>query len=224
MGWAQSEKATSRQYPGAASEPPDPDSIEAQPPGDPEAVARSICLRQLDRRARSRGELARTLRTKGVPDDAAVRVLDRFEEVGLIDDAGLAESVAGAQHRERGLARRAIAAKLGQRGFDDETVVAALSAIDSDDERARGRELVIRRRRSLAALPIEVQTRRLVGLLARKGYPVGMAFEIVRDVVRDPTQADVGDGFDAIPDTDSDPGFDAIPDAGPDAGMARSQD
>ncbi|HEV7205595.1 MAG TPA: regulatory protein RecX [Jatrophihabitans sp.] len=167
--------------PGTA--PPDPDSIEAQPPGDPETVARSICLRQLEHRARSRGELAQTLRKRGVPDDAAVRVLDRFEEVGLIDDTALAGMMAGAQHRERGLARRAIAAKLGQRGFEAEAVGAALAGIDADDERARGLELVVKRQRALAALPPEVQTRRLVGLLARKGYAPGMSYDIVREVL-----------------------------------------
>ena len=156
-----------------------------QPPGDPEAVARIVCLRLLDQRARSRAELAAALTKRGVPDDAANRVLDRFAEVGLIDDTALAESLAGAVHRERGLARRAVAAKLRQRGLDDEVVAEALSGIDSDDERRRGHQLVAQRRRALAGLPVEVQTRRLIGLLARKGYPSGLAFEIVRAELAD---------------------------------------
>lgn len=164
-----------------AALPPDP--ADDQPPAEPEAVARRICLQQLDRRARSRAELATVLRRRGVPDDAAAAVLDRFAEVGLIDDAGLAELVAGAQHRERGLARRAVAAKLRQRGFDDDVVGAALTGIDGDDERARATELVTKRQRALAGLPPEVQARRLVGVLARKGYPSGLAYEVVRQVL-----------------------------------------
>jgi regulatory protein len=171
--------------PPAVPPPPDPQSDGEQPPGDPESVARAICLRLLDQRARSRGELAKALRKRGVPDDAAVRVLDRFTEVGLIDDAALAETMAGAQHRERGLARRAVAEKLRQRGFEDDVVAAALTGIDSADEHTRARELVRRRRRALAGLPIEVQTRRLVGLLARKGYPAGLAYGIVREALAD---------------------------------------
>jgi regulatory protein len=162
------------------SDAPPPDPADDEPPADPEAVARRICLQQLDRRARSRAELAAVLRRRGVPDDAANRVLDRFAEVGLVDDAALAELVAGAQHRERGLARRAVAAKLRQRGFDDEAVGAALTGINADDERARARQLVARRLRALAGLPPEVQARRLVALLARKGYPSGLAYEVVR--------------------------------------------
>ena len=184
MAWAASRRA---------SVPP-PDEKQQQPPGDPEAVARVVCLRLLDQRARSRAELATALAKRGVPDDAAGRVLDRFTDVGLIDDAALAESLAGAVHRERGLARRAVAQKLRQRGLEDEVVAEALTGIDSDDERRRGHQLVARRRRALAALPVEVQTRRLIGLLARKGYPSGMAYEIVRAEL---AQADEDDVFGA---------------------------
>lgn len=178
----------------AQSYEPPPEDVEAQqPPGDPEAVARVVCLRMLDRKARSRSELADALHRKGVPDDAATKVLDRFAEVGLIDDAALAESMAASAHRERGLARRAVAAKLRQRGFDDDVVESAVDGMDSERERERAIDLVTRRQRSLAALPVEVQKRRLVGLLGRKGYPAGMAFEVVRDVLRD----DSGETYDA---------------------------
>jgi regulatory protein len=151
-----------------------------QHPGDPEAVARTICLRLLTMRARSRAELADALAARDVPEDAATRVLDRFVEVGLIDDAALAASLAGAQHSERGLARRAVAMKLRQRGLADE-LDDALSGIDIESERARARELVDRRRRALSGLPPDVQARRLVALLARKGYSPGLAYAVVRE-------------------------------------------
>jgi len=150
--------------------------------GDPESVARAICLRLLTQRARSRAELAKALAKRGVPDDAAGRVLDRFAEVRLIDDAALAQGYAVAQHRERGLSRRAIAAKLRERGLDDE-VEAALTGIDGEDERERARQLVAKRLRSLAGLAPEVQARRLLGLLARKGYSSGLAYAVVREAM-----------------------------------------
>jgi regulatory protein len=165
--------------PAAADEiPGDPE----QDLGDPESVARAICLRLLTQRARSRAELATALAKRGVPDDAATRVLDRYVEVGLIDDAALAAGLAQAQHRERGLARRAVAAKLRERGLDDE-IDTALTGIDGDDERARAAALVEKRLRSLGGLPPEVKARRLVGLLARKGYPAGLAYAVVREAL-----------------------------------------
>jgi regulatory protein len=115
-----------------------------------------------------------------VPAEPAGKVLDRFVEVGLIDDPALAQGLVGAAHHERGLARRAVAAKLRQRGLDDDVVAEAVGGIDSEDERRRAEALVQQRRRQLAALPSEVQARRLVGLLARKGYPRGLAHDVVR--------------------------------------------
>lgn len=165
--------------PAAADEiPGDPE----QDLGDPESVARAICLRMLTHRARSRAELTKALAKRGVPDDAAARVLDRFVEVGLIDDAALAAGLAQAQHHERGLARRAVAAKLRERGLGEEVAV-ALTGIDIDDERARAAELVAKRLRSMTGLAPEVQMRRLVGLLARKGYSSGLAYAVVREAL-----------------------------------------
>jgi regulatory protein len=147
-------------------------------------VARAICLRQLTNRARSRAELAATLRKRGVPDEAATRVLDRFTEVGLIDDTALAQTLAAAQHRERGLAARAVAAKLRRRGLGDDDVDTAVSDIDADSERARATTLVRARLAALADLPVPVQQRRLAGLLARKGYSASLTWEVVGAAVR----------------------------------------
>ncbi len=171
-----------------------PDESVLGPPGDPESVARTICLRLLDHRARSRAELAAALRRRGVPDDTADRVLDRFAEVGLIDDAALAAGYAAAQHTERGLAGRAVALKLRRRGIDEDSVQAAVAQIDSDAELDRARALVARRLRALQHLPPPVQARRLVGLLARKGYPAGLAHAVVRETLAADTPVELDFG------------------------------
>jgi regulatory protein len=149
-------------------------------PGDPETTARIICLRLLDRRARSRAELAAALRRRGVPDEAARAVLDRFAEVGLVDDAALAETVAVTQHRERGLARRAVAQRLRQRGIADADVAEALAQVNADSERAAAERLVARRRPALREVEPAARIRRLVGLLARRGYSAALAYEVVK--------------------------------------------
>ena len=153
----------------------------ASEPGDPETVARIIVLRALDRSARTRAELATALARRGVPDDAAERVLDRFVQVGLIDDAALADGYALAQHRERGLAGRAVAQKLRRRGVPDDTLQAALEQIDSDSELDTARALVAKKLRGMSALDQQAQARRLVGMLARKGYSPGLAYRVVKE-------------------------------------------
>ncbi len=165
---------------------------EQDPPGDPEAVARTICLRLLTARARSRAELAQALRRRGVPDEAASTVLVRFAELGLVDDAALAEAVVRVQHGERGLAAPAIAAKLRQRGVQDDAVRTAVGAIDCDSERRAATALVQRRMRSLRSLEPTVRRRRLVGLLARRGYSAGLAAQVLRDALGELADAEDG--------------------------------
>jgi regulatory protein len=160
-----------------------PPEEELDPPGDPESVARSICLRALTQRAQSRAELATKLARRGIPDHAARAVLDRFTEVGLIDDDALAETFALAAHRERGLSGRAVATKLRQRGIDEPVVQAAVGQIDADSERQAARALVARKLPSLVGVEPQARARRLVSLLARRGYSPGLAYQVVREVV-----------------------------------------
>jgi regulatory protein len=176
----------------ACGAPPE-DEVALGPPGDPESVARTICLRLLDRRARTRAELAGALRKRGVPDEAATAVLDRFTEVGLIDDAALAGNYAAAQHRERGLSGRAVAVKLRQRGVSEQAVRQAVEQIDSESERAAARALADKKLRSLAGLDPAVQARRLVGMLGRRGYAAGLAYEVVRAAVAEASGAVPGE-------------------------------
>jgi len=150
---------------------------------DPIAVAREICLRLLTDRARTRQELAQALQRKGIPDEAADTVLSRFDDVGLIDDAAFAGQWVRSRHRSRGLSRRAIALELRRKGVDDEVAGEALAEVDPAAEEARAHELVVRKLRSMTVeTPEEQQSaaRRLVGMLARKGYGAGVAYGVVR--------------------------------------------
>lgn len=151
------------------------------PPADPEAVARTILLNKLTARPRTRAELAEMLATKLVPDDVAVRVLDRFEEVGLIDDEAFARSWIESRQAGRGLARRALAQELRRKGVSDDVAREALAEVDPGDEETAARELVRRKLRTMSRLDTAARMRRLTGMLARKGYPAGLAYKVVRD-------------------------------------------
>ncbi len=153
----------------------------ADGPGDPESVARIICLQLLTDRPRTRQELAGVLRTRGVPAEAATAVLDRLGAVGLVDDAAFAEAWVHARHTDRGLGRRALAAELRRKGIADELATEALAGVDEAAEERRASELVERRLRSIPAdAPRQAVARRLVGMLSRKGYPPGLAHRVVR--------------------------------------------
>jgi regulatory protein len=161
--------------------PPPEDTATQVPEADPETVARKILLDQLTGQARTRKELADKLSAKNVPTEVATRLLDRFEEVGLIDDEAFARAWIASRQPGKGLATRALAQELRRKGVDDEIAREALAEIDPDDEEAAARALVRRKLRSLARFDDTVATRRLVGMLARKGYGAGLAFAVVRD-------------------------------------------
>ncbi|CAN5784023.1 hypothetical protein BH20ACT6_BH20ACT6_05710 [soil metagenome] len=150
------------------------------PPADPEQVARQILLRRLTDQPRSRAELASTLAAKGVPDEVASRVLDRYEEVGLVDDRAFATAWVGSRHRGRGLGRRALARELRRKGIDDDVARKALAEVCDYDEEAAAAELVRRKLPAMRRLdPVRAQ-RRLLGMLARKGYGADVAVPAVR--------------------------------------------
>jgi regulatory protein len=156
---------------------------ELDPDADPESVARTIGLTMLDRAPRTRSELETAMARRGVPEDAAQTVLDRFVEVGLVDDVAFATAWVDSRHRGRGLARRALANELRKRGIDAEIASDALESVTSDDEAIAAEALVRRRIRSMSGLSRDVQTRRLIGMLGRKGFGGSMAYAVVRRVI-----------------------------------------
>ena len=162
--------------------PPDP-AVEPVEPDDPESVARVICLRALTARARTRSELESLLRRRGIPDDAVKVVLDRFVEVGLVNDQALADEFAQTAHAVRGLSSKAVATKLRQRGVEQDVVDAAVAGIDPDSEREAAFALAQRKVRTLGGLEPQAQARRLVSLLARRGYSPGLAYAVAREVL-----------------------------------------
>ncbi|MET9778065.1 recombination regulator RecX [Streptomyces sp. NPDC006367] len=152
----------------------------AEPPRDPVEQARAICLRLLTGTPRTRRQLADALRKREIPEEAAEEVLSRFEEVGLIDDSAFAEAWVESRHHGRGLARRALARELRTKGVDPTLIDAAVSRLDAEQEEETARELVARKLRATRGLDRDKRLRRLAGMLARKGYPEGLALRVVR--------------------------------------------
>lgn len=165
--------------------PPDPEqdlqSRDSEP--DPYDVARQIVLRQLAMAPRSRQQLRDKLRQRGCPDEVTEAVLDRMAEVGLVDDEAFAGMLVRSQQAGRGLAAKALARELRAKGIDPETAETVLADIDPADERERARAVVDKKLRTMHGLDAAVQTRRLAGMLARKGYPSSTAFAVIREAI-----------------------------------------
>lgn len=184
---------TRRRAPGSSAQPSTTDpgqgrgraTAAADSDPDPESVARTVALNLLNHSPRSRAQLAEAMARKEVPEPVAERVLDRFEEVGLVDDAELAGMLVRTRQSERGLARRALAVELRRKGIEPEVAQAALADVEPDDEEAAARRVVEKRLRAMSSLAPEVKRRRLVAMLARKGYGGGLSYRVVDEALRD---------------------------------------
>jgi len=171
--------ARSRHRTRSATEP----DRHAGPEADPRSVARNIVLRKLTAQQRSRSELAKALKERDVPDDAAGQVLDRMEDVGLVDDTAFAESWVRSRQARRGLSRRALRQELVNKGVDRDDIDDALSAVSPEDELAAATALAEKKLRAMGGLERDVQYRRLAGALARRGFSAGLTSQVLASVL-----------------------------------------
>ena len=118
-----------------------------------------------------------------MPADAAETVLGRFAEVGLIDDTMFATAWVESRHYGRGLGRRALVAELDRRGVARDDIEVAVGHLSAEAERATALALVGRKIASTAGQPYRARVRKLVGMLARKGYPADLAYSVVSEAL-----------------------------------------
>lgn len=152
--------------------PPTPERLEQR--------ARNVLLHQLARSAKSTHQLRQILEKREIPSEIAERILERFTEVGLIDDAAFAETIVNSRRNFKGLSKSAIKRELNEKGVPAPLIEQAIEGISSEDDLAAAQELAARRIRQMSNLDREVRERRLAGYLGRKGYPSSVVFAAIR--------------------------------------------
>ncbi|MEI6621824.1 MAG: regulatory protein RecX [Actinomycetes bacterium] len=145
--------------------------------------AREYLLNSLNYAPRTRQQLDDLLAKRNVPPEMAAALLDRFEEVGLINDSEFAEAWVRDRHWSRGLSRRALARELALKGISQPDIEAALEQVDADDEREAARKLAERKVRVLSRFDSAAQEQKLMGMLMRRGHTPALAGEVAREVV-----------------------------------------
>jgi regulatory protein len=159
----------------------EPGGRDSGPPADPVAVAREIALRQLTTRNRSRAELERALAAKGVPPEASAEVLDRFEELRLVDDPGFARQWVESRQRA-GRSSRVLGHELRAKGVAAETITDALAELDDDADHRAALAFARKRVTGLRNLEPVVRERRLAGALARRGFTPAVIRRVLGEV------------------------------------------
>lgn len=160
------------------------------------AKVRERALRLLDQRARSRHELRdrlldprRVKEGEDAPDpDLVDEVLDALERAGLIDDEAFAQQWVRQRFERRGKSSAVLRRELQEKGVSAANRECALSLIDERDEQQLARTLARKKARSVKTVPADrtardKELRRIVGVLARRGFPQSMALEIGKDAL-----------------------------------------
>jgi regulatory protein len=148
-------------------------------------AAKQVLLRRLSHAPRTRKELAKDLKDKDISDEVANVALDRFEEVGLINDQALASNYVSSQHERKGLGKNALRQQLRAKGVSDDVALEAISQISDDQEFQAAFALACKKIRSLQRDDAKTQLRKIVGVLARKGYSSNLAFRVAKEVITD---------------------------------------
>ncbi|WP_392508520.1 regulatory protein RecX [Naumannella halotolerans] len=148
-----------------------------------EEEARTIVLRQLTGQARTRAELEKKLADKEIPADTAKQVLDRFTDVGLINDSEFARSWVESRQQRRNLSRTALRQELRRKGVDPEIIGDAVGIVETDDEYVAALDLAQRKVRTMGGLTPETRKRRLVGALARRGFSSSIVYRVLDEVL-----------------------------------------
>jgi len=148
-------------------------------------AAKQVLLRRLSHAPRTRKELAKDLKDKDISDEVANVALDRFEEVGLINDQALASNYVSSQHERKGLGKNALRQQLRAKGVSDDVALEAISQISDEQEFQAAFALACKKIRSLQKDDAKTQLRKIVGVLARKGYSSNLAFRVAKEVITD---------------------------------------
>jgi regulatory protein len=155
------------------------------PPDARETYAKAVDA--LARRAFSSAELRRWLEQRGHPRASTDEAIERLTGLGYLDDAAYALAFARSRARTHGMSRRRLQGELARRGVARELVVAAIGEVFDDggvDERALCEAAARRKLRALAKLPPDVQRRRLLAFLVRRGHATHLIRETVAKLAR----------------------------------------
>lgn len=152
------------------------------------AKVRSRALGLLDQRARSRAELRTRLIDAEFEPDLVDELIDDLQRAGLLDDASFAREWVRQRHARRGKSSRVLDRELQEKGVDAGLRAEALEQIDAADEEATARALAEKKARSIMDVPADYQEsqkalRRIVGVLARRGFPTEMSLRIANEAL-----------------------------------------
>lgn len=148
---------------------------------DAYAKAKKTALNMLAMRDHSSTELREKLLRRDFDPAAVDRLIAKLERSNLLDDGQFAQRFAKAQRESRKLSRSALRRQLVKKGIDEETIAGVVAEVDGEEDLAR--EVAEKKARSTRGLDHEVRERRILGMLARRGFSSTICLKVTREVL-----------------------------------------
>ena len=143
-------------------------------------------VRFLSYRPRSRMEVERYLRDKGMTDETIAHVVARLEQMNYLDDEAFARFWVENREQFRPRSRRALRYELRQKGVDPRIIARVLSEVDEEES---AWHVIERRLPRWAGLERDELRQKIIGYLSRRGFD----YELIVSIFERACQT-LGDG------------------------------
>ena len=157
--------------------------------------AMRAAMSRLNRRAMSSFQLNRKLRELGHDQDSCRQVMDRLDELGLVNDEMVGKAIIRSASRRQAAGPRLLKQKLVQKGLDARLIDELVD--QSTDRTSQIEQAADLARRRLAGMkhldPLTIR-RRLYNLLMRRGFEPGVVESVMQELKQqsaDPADEDI---------------------------------
>lgn len=158
----------------------------ADAPGPDDAEyrrAKSRALNILAARDVSASQMRERLLGREHPPDVVDVLVARLTDSGLLDDRSFAHSYVRSAREGRALSVSALGRELRARGIADEHIEEALAEVDDEFDTAYA--VALKKARSTRGLDEQTRMRRILGMLARRGFGQSVGVRAARAAMQD---------------------------------------
>ncbi len=166
-----------------ADSSPDDDELDDSDFEAAYAKAKKTAMNMLAMRDHSCAELREKLGKREIPAPVIDELIAKLEKSRLLDDAEFAQRYVRAHRERRKLSRTALKRELNKKGISPDIIAGVVEDVDDEEELAR--QVAEKKAASSRGLDYDVRQRRILGMLARRGFSSTVCLKVTREVLAD---------------------------------------
>ncbi|AZL06279.1 MULTISPECIES: regulatory protein RecX [Brevibacterium] len=143
--------------------------------------AKKTAMNMLAMRDHASGELRDKLLKRDFLPAAVDELIAKLQKSRLLNDEEFAHRYVRAHRERRKLSRSALKRELNKKGLPAEIVSDAVEDVDGEDDLAR--QVAEKKAASTRGLDHDVRERRILGMLARRGFASSVCLKVTREVL-----------------------------------------